>query len=372
MSVRPRPLPGPLRYALAAAVFGLLIAVSRSTRALFGFTVDTTSLIILAMIGSAWYLGRGPGLLVAALLEIMLDYYAGWPPKDPVRFTMIVFNRILLFGSVVWFASARRAAELRLREQQAALEEALDGERRARAQAEAANRMKDEFLATVSHELRTPLNSMLGWAAMLNRHSVDAPTLQKAADAIERGARAQSQIVDDILDTSRMVAGQLRLEHQPIDAGAVIAEAIETVRVAATAKSLSLHVALDPDLMVLGDRGRLSQITWNLLANAIKFTPMAGMVEVRGSRRGDWIEIAVQDSGIGIDASFMPRLFDRFSQADSSTTREHGGLGLGLAIVRHLVELHGGTVAAESEGRDRGATFVVRLPVAPVVSTAVR
>ena len=359
-----RPLPGPLRYLLAAAVFGLLIAVSRATRTMFGFTVDTTSLIILAMIGSAWYLGRGPGLLIAALLEMMLDYYAGWP-KDPVRFVVIAFNRIVLFGSVVWFASARRAAEVRLREQQAALEEALAGERRARAQAESANRLKDEFLATVSHELRTPLNAMLGWAAMLNRHSVDARTVQKAADAIERSARAQSQIVGDILDTSRIVTGQLRLDHDPLDLAVVIGEAIDTVHVAATAKNLSVQVALDPGLMVLGDGGRLRQIMWNLLVNAIKFTPPGGRVEVRGVKRGDWIELVVQDSGLGIDAAFMPRIFDRFSQADSSMTREHGGLGLGLAIVRHLVELHGGTVAAESEGRDRGAAFIVRLPMAP-------
>jgi signal transduction histidine kinase len=371
-TVRLRPLPGPLRYALAAAVFGLLIWVSRVTRALFGFSVDTTSLIILAMIGSAWYLGRGPGLLVALMLEIMLDYYAGWPPKDPVRATVIAFNRIVLFGSLVWFASARRAAEIRLREQQAALEEALAGERRARAHAEAANRLKDDFLATVSHELRTPLNAMLGWAAMLNRHNVDAAMLQRAADAIERSARAQSQIVGDILDTSRIVTGQLRLDHQPLDLALVIGEAIDTVRVAATAKNLSLQVALDPELMVLGDTGRLRQTAWNLLANAIKFTPAGGRVDIRGARNGDWVEFVVKDSGVGIEAAFMPRIFERFSQADSSMTREHGGLGLGLAIVRHLVELHGGTVAAQSEGRDRGTAFIVRLPMAPVASTASR
>ena len=189
VSAVPRSIPALLRYALAAGVFGLLIGVSRAMRPLFGFSVDITSLIILSMIASAWYLGRGPGLLVAVLLEAMLDYYAGWP-KDPVRFTVIFFNRILLFGSVVWFASARRTAELRLRQQQTALEEALRGERRARADAEAANRLKDEFLATVSHELRTPLNAMLGWAAMLNRHNVDASTVRQAADAIERSARA--------------------------------------------------------------------------------------------------------------------------------------------------------------------------------------
>jgi signal transduction histidine kinase len=346
-------------------MFGALVGLSRVSRPILGFSVDTTSLIILSMIGSAWYLGRGPGLLVAALFEAMLDYYAGWP-KDPARFAIIAFNRIVLFGSLVWFASARRAAELRLREQQAALAGALERERQARTDAEAANRMKDDFLATVSHELRTPLNAMLGWAAMLNRHNVDSQTFKQAADAIERSARAQSQIVGDILDTSRIVTGQLRLEHQPLDLAAVVGEAIDTVRVAATAKNVSLHVALDPGLMVLGDGGRLRQIAWNLLANAIKFTPSGGRVDVATSRSGDWIEIVVADSGEGIDAAFMPRLFERFTQADSSMTRQHGGLGLGLAIVRHLAELHGGTVTAKSDGAGHGAAFTVRLPALPV------
>ena len=365
----PRPLSAPLRYALAAGVFALLLGLSRAIRPLFGFSVDITSLIILAMIGSAWYLGRGPGLLVAALLEITLQYYAGWP-KDPARFAIIAFNRILLFGSIVWFASARRAAEIRLKDQQKALEDALAGERRARGDAERANRLKDDFLATVSHELRTPLNAMLGWAAMLNRHNVDSHTLRQAADAIERSARAQSQIVADILDTSRIVTGQLRLEQQPLDVGAVVREAVETLSVAATAKSLALNVDLHPELVVLGDGGRIRQIAWNLVANAIKFTPNGGRVDVRAAKNGEWIELTVEDSGVGIDPAFMPRLFDRFSQADSSMTREHGGLGLGLAIVRHLVELHGGTASARSDGPDRGAAFTVRLPAAPAAKEA--
>jgi signal transduction histidine kinase len=358
-----------LRYLLAAAAFGALVGLSRLSRPVLGFSVDTTSLIILSMIGSAWYLGRGPGLLVAAMLEAMLDYYAGWP-KDPVRFGVIAFNRVVLFGSLVWFASARRAAEGQLREQQRALAEALERERRARTDAEAANRMKDDFLATVSHELRTPLNAMLGWASILNRHDVDAQTFKQAADAIQRSAHAQAQIVGDILDTSRIVTGQLRLEHEPCDLGAVVSEAVETVRVAAAAKNLSLDVARDPELIVLGDGGRLRQIAWNLLANAIKFTPAGGSVRVRTARSGEWVELVVEDSGEGIDPAFLPRLFDRFSQADSSMTREHGGLGLGLAIVRHLVELHGGTVTAHSAGRGAGSRFVVRLRAQPVQDAA--
>jgi signal transduction histidine kinase len=357
-----RVLPAVLRYVVAAGVFALLVGISRGARAAFGFSVDTTSLIIIAMIGSAWYLGRGPGLLVAILFEGMLDYYAGWP-KDPVRFGVIAFNRIVLFGSVVWFASTRRQAERALKGQQDALAQALDGERAARQEAENANRLKDDFLATVSHELRTPLNVMLGWAAMLNRHNVDIKTVRKAADAIERSARTQSQIVGDILDTSRIVTGQLRLDQELIEMSAIVADTVETLRVAATAKSLALNIEPSPGL-VLGDAVRLRQISWNILVNAIKFTPPGGTVNVRVQQNGDWVEFVVADTGEGIDPAFVPRLFERFAQADASMTREHGGLGLGLAIVRHLVDLHGGTVEATSPGRQLGATFTVRLPAA--------
>ena len=349
------------RYLLAAGVFVLLVGIGRGARAVFGFGVDTTSLIILAMIGSAWYLGRGPGLLVALLFEGMLDYYAGWP-KDPVRFAVIGFNRIVLFGSVVWFASARREAERTLKAQQAALAQALDGESKARLEAENANRLKDEFLATVSHELRTPLNVILGWAAMLNRHNVDQQTIRRATDAIERSARTQSQIVGDILDTSRIVTGQLRLDRDLLEMSAIVSDTVDTLGVAATAKSLRVHVDLQPAL-VLGDLVRLRQIIWNILVNAIKFTPPGGTIDVVVRQSGEWAEFEVRDTGEGIDAAFVPRLFERFAQADASMTREHGGLGLGLAIVRHLVELHGGTVGAHSDGPGRGATFTVRLPV---------
>jgi len=356
-----RPLPGLLRYALAAAVFALLIGVSRASRSVLGFSLDTTSLIILSMIGSAWYLGRGPGLLVAALFEIMLEYYAGWP-KDPVRYAVIAFNRMLLFGSLVWFASARRAAERTLRQQHAALEAALAGARQARTEAESANRLKDEFLATVSHELRTPLNTMLGWAAMLNRHEVDQSTLQQASLAIERSARAQTQIVEDLLDTSRLMTRHLRLEQQPVDLSLVVADAIETVRGAASANDVALDASLQPDAIVTGDAGRLRQIVWNLLGNAIKFSPAGGVVTVVVQRNAGTIELTVRDGGVGIDPAFMPHVFARFRQEDASMTREHGGLGLGLSIVQQLVDLHGGTVTAQSEGRGRGAAFVVRLP----------
>ena len=356
------PVPELVRYALAAGVFALLIGVSRVSRTVFGFNVDITALIILSMIGSAWYLGRGPGLLVAALLEITLDYFAGWPPRDPVRFAIIAFNRVLLFGSVVWFASARRAAEGTLKQQHAALEAALAGERQARSEAESANRLKDEFLATVSHELRTPLNTMLGWAAMLNRHDVDRSTLRQASVAIERSARAQTQIVEDLLDTSRLMTRHLRLERQPVDLSAVVADAIETVRGAASGRDVTLDASLEADAMVTGDAGRLRQVAWNLLGNAIKFSSPRGVVSVVVKRNAGAVELTVRDTGVGIDPEFMPHVFARFRQEDASMTREHGGLGLGLSIVQQLVDLHGGTVTAQSEGRGRGAAFVVRFP----------
>ena len=313
------------------------------------------------MIGSAWYLGRGPGLLVALLFEGMLDYYAGWP-KDPVRFAVIGFNRIVLFGSVVWFASSRREAERALKAQQAALAHALEGESKARLEAENANRLKDDFLATVSHELRTPLNVMLGWAAMLNRHNVDQPTIRRAADAIERSARTQSQIVGDILDTSRIVTGQLRLDQEVLEMSAIVADTVETLGVATTAKNLAVNVDLQPAL-VLGDVVTDTADRLEHSGERDQVHAARRKIDVIVRQSGDRVEFVVRDTGEGIDAAFVPRLFERFAQADASMTREHGGLGLGLAIVRHLVELHGGAVEGHSDGPGRGATFTVRLPV---------
>jgi signal transduction histidine kinase len=351
------------RYGAAAAAYVLILIVSRMARQWLGFNLDATPVIILTMIAAAWYGGLGPGLLVAALFEATLDYYSG-VPRNSARFTFIAFNRMLLFGSVVVFASARRAAERSLRRQQAALEATLARERTARADAEAASRLKDEFLATVSHELRTPLNATLGWAVMLNRSVADDRTVKQAAGAIERTARAQAQIVEDILDASRMVTGRLRIDPQVLLLAPVVEEAVETMRVAAAAKNIALEIALEPGAVVLGDGDRLRQIAWNLISNAIKFTPEGGRIEV-AVRRGDrGVELVVRDTGAGIPKAFVPHLFERFRQADASMTRGHGGLGLGLAIVRHLAELHGGTVTGESAGEGQGAVFTVNLPAA--------
>jgi signal transduction histidine kinase len=350
-----------LRYGLAAAIYWLLIGLSTGLRRYWGISFDTTTLIILTMIASAWYLGRGPGLLVALLFEATLDYYAGFPRVAP-RFYVIMFNRIVLFGSVVMFASARRHAEDKLRQTGEQLKETLEREQASRAAAESASRLKDDFLATVSHELRTPLNAILGWAATLNRHAVDEETTRQAVQVIERNANAQARLVDDILDFSLIQKGRLRIQPQPVALAAVVREAIETVRLSAAAKAIVIESALD-DATVPGDPDRLRQIIWNLLSNAVKFTPVGGRIQVRLAA-GTGVELQVEDSGAGIDHEFLPYVFDQFRQGDQSMTRAHGGLGLGLAIVRHLVELHGGTISAHSAGVGKGAAFTVKLPVA--------
>ena len=230
--------------------------------------------------------------------------------------------------------------------------------------AETASRSKDEFLATVSHELRTPLNAILGWAQLLMSSGADAQRRERGLDTIVRNAKLQAQLIDDLLDVSRIVSGKMRLDVQPTDLVSVIEAAVASVSPAAEAKRIALRKVLDPLAgPVAGDPARLQQVVWNLLSNAVKFTPKEGKVEVRLERVNSHVEILVADNGIGISHEFLPQVFDRFRQLDSSTTRHYGGLGLGLAIVRHLVELHGGAVRAESPGPGQGTTFVVMLPV---------
>ena len=243
----------------------------------------------------------------------------------------------------------------------------VDEQRRTALQLREANRLKDEFLATVSHELRTPLTAVLGWAHLLRAGQLDETSATSALETIERNARAQSQLIDDLLDVSRIITGKLRLDVRQIDPGSFIEAAIEALRPAAEAKDIRIQKMMDTGVIsVLGDPARLQQIVWNLLSNAIKFTKKGGRVQVRLERINSHIEIAVSDTGVGIKPEFLPHVFERFRQADQKTTRQHGGLGLGLAIVRHLVELHGGMVDAMSSGEGQGATFVVKLPVVPV------
>ena len=234
-------------------------------------------------------------------------------------------------------------------------------------EAQAANRTKDEFLATVSHELRTPLNAILGWAQLLRGGNLEEGELERALETIERNARAQAQLIEDLLDISRIITGKLRLDVRPIELAGVIEAAVDSVRPAADAKGIRFQVVLDPRAgPVSGDANRLQQVVWNLLVNAIKFTPRDGRVGVNLARVNSHVEITVSDTGEGIEPTLLPHIFDRFRQADASTTRRHGGLGLGLSIVRHLVELHGGTVHAESGGAGQGSLFTVKLPLAVV------
>ncbi|HSK72680.1 MAG TPA: ATP-binding protein, partial [Pyrinomonadaceae bacterium] len=247
----------------------------------------------------------------------------------------------------------------RERERQFDIEQAL------RKEAEEANRLKDEFLATISHELRTPLNAILGWISILRRDGRIAEDMRlKAFEAIERGAKSQSQLIEDLLDVSRIISGKLQIDVQPIELSSVINAAIETVRPAAEAKGIELQTRIKSSIgLVSGDADRLQQVFWNLLTNAVKFTPKGGRVEVVLQSNDSRVEIIVSDTGKGINPDFLPFVFDRFRQADGSITRHFTGLGLGLSIVKHLVELHGGTVSVTSDGEEKGSTFSVRLPL---------
>jgi signal transduction histidine kinase/ActR/RegA family two-component response regulator len=237
-------------------------------------------------------------------------------------------------------------------------------EHAARSAAEAANRTKDEFLATLSHELRTPLNAMLGWTRMLRTGTLDDATATRGLEVIERNVRLQAQLIDDLLDVSRIITGKLRLDRQPVDLVAIVDAAIEATAPGAAGKDIRVEARLDASVgLVEGDAARLQQIVWNLLSNAIKFTPKHGRVVIRLEQTHSSATISVSDTGSGIKPEFLPYIFERFRQADSTTTRTHGGLGLGLAIVRHLTEQHGGTVHAASPGLGQGATFTVRLPL---------
>lgn len=475
------------RYILPIIGFALVLLVSFAFQRFFDFRLDLTSLIIVLMIATAWFLGIGPGLLVAVIFEVTIDYFT--PPELTTKALFITINRMVLFTSVVWFASSRRNAEKKLREQRELLQvtissigdaviatdiksdisfinptaEALTGwtmteavgkslkevfavvgedtrqtiespfsaviekgavvglanhtaliarngneipiensgapirdadgkivgvivvfrdvserrqvekereqllkrEQAARSDAEATSRLKDEFLATVSHELRTPLSAILGWSAMLKRGNLGEEIVHKALGTIERNAKAQSEIINDILDVSRIITGKLKINSQPTDIARMIREAVETLRPAAIAKAITLTVTLDEIKgAVIGDADRLQQVVWNLVSNAIKFTSENGHIEINLKQVNSRVELRISDSGIGINEKFLPYVFERFRQHDSSITREQGGLGLGLSIVRHLVELHGGTVAAESAGEGKGSIFTVRLPLA--------
>jgi signal transduction histidine kinase/ActR/RegA family two-component response regulator len=272
---------------------------------------------------------------------------------------LLIFGGAVVVGIVV--AKRLRADIEDLANHYKALLTTADDQSR---RAEAANRLKDEFLATLSHELRTPLNSVLGWARLLGSGKLNAEQTRRAVHSIERAGWAQSRLIEDLLDMSQIVAGKLRISPQPTEMQPLIERAVDALRAAADAKSIRLDLTLDPAIPRIDvDRDRLQQVVWNLVSNAIKFTPKGGRVEVRLWAEYDQLCLAVLDTGVGFDPTIAAHLFERFRQGDSSATRQYGGLGLGLGIVRHVVELHGGTVSAASAGNDAGSKFVVRLPM---------
>ncbi len=275
------------------------------------------------------------------------------PCRHEVRIVPLGLNEVLV--SIRDFSDLHQA--------EAALSKALQEEQTARQAAEYASRVKDEFLAVLSHELRTPLNPILGWATLLRRGKLSPEKTEMAAETIERNAKLQTQLIDDLLDIARMLRGKLELEAEPVDLKVVVIQALETVQLAAQAKSLQVKTALQAGVMVKGDPTRLQQIVWNLLSNAVKFTAAQGRITVRLAAIDDQACIQVSDTGVGIQPKFLPYVFEHFRQADSTLTRQFGGLGLGLAIVRQLSELHGGTVSVESPGENQGTVFIVRLPL---------
>jgi signal transduction histidine kinase len=315
------------------------------------------------------------GASAAGIIAIMIDAYGFYAVVATAPIILIIcFTYQTYLKNIEASIAQTEAARLHVEELSRYISELQRSEEargqlllraeRARAEAEAANRIKDEFLATLSHELRTPLTSLLGWSSVLREARRDEKVLSQGLDAIDRNARVQAQLIDDLLDVSRIVSGKLHLDVRPLDIASVTRAAINVVRPAADAKSITLDYQAQPGMgAISADSARLHQIIWNLLSNAVKFTPQGGKITILIEEERSHAKVTVQDTGQGIDPEFLPRVFDRFRQADSSTTRSFGGLGLGLAIVRHLVELHGGTVSAESEGVGRGASFTATFPL---------
>jgi signal transduction histidine kinase/CheY-like chemotaxis protein len=276
--------------------------------------------------------------------------------ERPVRVTTLL--------SVVRTALRARSRQYQSRDYLAEREQLLASERRARSDSERASQVKDEFLATLSHELRTPLSAVLGWSQILSMSDTNEVDVREGVKIIERNARAQKQIIEDLLDMSRIISGKIRLDVQAVDLAEIVHSAVDTVRPAADAHDIRIKLVLDPSAgKVSGDPNRLHQILWNLLSNAVKFTPNGGLVQVLLERVNSHLTLSVLDSGEGIDQEFLPFVFDRFRQANASITRKHGGLGLGLAIVKQLVELHGGSIRATSAGPGLGSSFILRLPL---------
>jgi signal transduction histidine kinase/CheY-like chemotaxis protein len=348
-------LPGPVRQfvSIAATVIVFFLARSPTT------VLDDGGLFLLLgilVLSSAWFAGTGAALAVTVLGAIFGAVSAGATPTAAVHthLALFILQGLLLTAFVAELRHARRAAEREARLAHAA-----------RLEGEAASRMKDEFLATISHELRTPLNAVLGWVHLIRTGKLDGVTAQRGFESIERNVRLQAQLTSDVLDISKALTGKLRIDSRPVSLRAVVQEAVASVSAAGDAKGLRINLtAPEVPVVVRGDADRLRQVVGHLLANAIKFTPRDGAVQISVDAN-DVASITVRDNGPGIDPEFLPRIFDRFTQADASPTRSAGGLGVGLSLVREIVERHAGEIHARNDAGDRGAVFTIELPLHP-------
>ncbi|MGZ8842747.1 MAG: MASE1 domain-containing protein [Pyrinomonadaceae bacterium] len=346
---------------------GVITSWNAGAKRLYGYTAEEMIGTPVARLIPPERPDEEPAILARLRRSETIDHYETVRlTKDGIRLDVsLTVSPIIDAGGKVIGASKIARDITQKKRAEIEREGLLAREHEARAEAEAANRIKDEFLATLSHELRTPLTAMLGWLTMLRQSRLDDETAKHALETVERNARAQAQLIEDLVDVSRIAGGKLQLDVQAVDLSALIASAIDIVRPAANGRGVLIETNLDPSVgPVAGDPARLQQVIWNLLSNAVKFTPRDGYVYVSVRRVESFAEVEVRDTGIGIDADFLPWVFERFRQAESPLTRLHRGLGLGLAIVRHLTELHGGTVAAESEGEGHGAKFTIRIPLA--------
>jgi signal transduction histidine kinase/CheY-like chemotaxis protein len=354
-------LPASLRFAIALGAVGVVYLAGRT----FGTLIDDGSHFLLlgtAVMASAWFAGTGPALaatVAGALLGAWdASHFALDQRAAQTHLAMFVVQGLLLTALVSELRAARRTAERQARDAH-----------EARRESEAANRMKDEFLATISHELRTPLNAVLGWVHLLRTGKLDHPTWGRGLESVERNVRLQAQLTADLLDVSKALTGKLRLDSRPVSVVETVREASTAAGSAARAKGVHVKTVFpEGPVAVLGDPTRLRQIVWHLLANAIKFTPRGGVVGVDVHTTAEHVILTVTDSGPGITPQFLPRVFDRFTQEDPSPTRATGGLGVGLALVRELVELHGGEIHASNRDDRSGAIFTVRFPVQPAES----
>jgi signal transduction histidine kinase/CheY-like chemotaxis protein len=358
-----------LRYFVAIAATAVAFTARFLLKSALG-NVAPLIMFTLSVVVSAWYGGLGPGLLATALSLLLGDYFfiaeSLAERMEEALFLGIGISISILSQARLSLLAFRQQLLASERDARKVAEDARKVAEDARKVAEDANRLKDEFLSTVSHELRTPLTAINGWALMLRAGRLDAAQANRALETIVRSAKSQNQLINDLLDVSRITTGRMRLDVAPLKLGSVIEAAVETVCPAAEAKGIRLSALLDPAAdTVSGDAERLQQVVWNLLSNAVKFAPKGGRVEVRLERADSHVEIVVADNGQGIKPEFLPYVFEHFRQEESGTNRQWSGLGLGLAIVRHIVELHGGTVHAASEGLGKGATFTVSLPIAP-------